>query len=325
MAADERLIFVDGCWRRGGGGLADATSPSTEKCSPLCPKRTGPTSTRLSEAPAKPAFVGGPVGLRAVGGAGRGGRHRPRPQAAAGRSVVRGPGQTAGFRGPRRGGRARQVLRDGCSGRRARHGELVPSVSPERRALIMRVPLGVVGVVTPWNWPYTMMAELVAPALAAGNTVVWVPAPTTAACSSQLAAAIVDAGLPRGVFNFLPGPGPVVGAAWSAIPVSMVWALSVPSPPARRSLAAPRGRHRSSSWVATAPWSSSKTLIWSWPRSPPWRPATSAPARAARRASASSSTAQVRREFVERGVAATAEPCAARRPLRPGHNYRPAQ
>jgi acyl-CoA reductase-like NAD-dependent aldehyde dehydrogenase len=93
------------------------------------------------------------------------------------------------------------------------HGELMPSVSAERRALTMRVPLGVVGVVTPWNWPYTMMAELVAPALAAGNTVVWVPAPTTAACSGQLAAALVDAGLPRGVFNFLPGPGPVVGAA----------------------------------------------------------------------------------------------------------------
>jgi acyl-CoA reductase-like NAD-dependent aldehyde dehydrogenase len=93
------------------------------------------------------------------------------------------------------------------------HGELMPSVSAERRALTMRVPLGVVGVVTPWNWPYTMMAELVAPALAAGNTVVRVPAPTTAACSRQLAAALVDAGLPRGVFNFLPGPGPVVGAA----------------------------------------------------------------------------------------------------------------
>jgi acyl-CoA reductase-like NAD-dependent aldehyde dehydrogenase len=92
------------------------------------------------------------------------------------------------------------------------HGELMPSASPERRALTLRLPLGVVGVVTPWNWPYTMMAELVAPALAAGNTVVWVPAPTTSACSSLLAAAIVD-GLPKGVFSYLPGPGPVVGAA----------------------------------------------------------------------------------------------------------------
>ena len=45
-----------------------------------------------------------------------------------------------------------------------------------------RVPLGVVGVISPWNWPYTMGAELFAPALAAGNAVVWVPAPSTAAC-----------------------------------------------------------------------------------------------------------------------------------------------
>ena len=46
------------------------------------------------------------------------------------------------------------------------------------------------GVVSPWNWPYTMGAEVFAPALAAGNTVVWVPAPTTAACSALLAEVI---------------------------------------------------------------------------------------------------------------------------------------
>ncbi len=91
---------------------------------------------------------------------------------------------------------------------------LVPaSTDPARRALTLRVPLGVVGVISPWNWPYTMGAELFAPALAAGNTVVWVPAPTTTACSSLLAEVIVAAGTPPGVFNFLPGPGPVVGDA----------------------------------------------------------------------------------------------------------------
>jgi succinate-semialdehyde dehydrogenase/glutarate-semialdehyde dehydrogenase len=92
-------------------------------------------------------------------------------------------------------------------------GSVPPSTDASRRALTLRVPLGVVGVISPWNWPYTMGAELFAPALAAGNAVVWVPAPTTTACCSLLAEIIVAAGTPPGVFNFVPGPGPVVGDA----------------------------------------------------------------------------------------------------------------
>lgn len=92
-------------------------------------------------------------------------------------------------------------------------GSLPSSISPERRVMVARVPLGVVGIVTPWNWPYTMGAELFAPALAAGNTVVWVPAPTTSTCSGALVEVIAGSGLPAGVFNFVPGQGAVVGAA----------------------------------------------------------------------------------------------------------------
>jgi succinate-semialdehyde dehydrogenase/glutarate-semialdehyde dehydrogenase len=92
-------------------------------------------------------------------------------------------------------------------------GAIPPSTDAQRRVLTQRLPLGVVGVISPWNWPYTLGAELFAPALAAGNTVVWVPAPTTTACCSLLAEIIVAAGAPPGVFNFLPGPGPVVGDA----------------------------------------------------------------------------------------------------------------
>jgi acyl-CoA reductase-like NAD-dependent aldehyde dehydrogenase len=96
-------------------------------------------------------------------------------------------------------------------------GSLPASVSADRRVLVQRVPLGVVGVVSPWNWPYTMAAELVAPALAAGNTVVWVPAPSTAACSALLAG-LIGPELPAGVFNFVPGAGPVVGDALAGHP-----------------------------------------------------------------------------------------------------------
>src|SRR6185369_9189122 len=90
-------------------------------------------------------------------------------------------------------------------------GLIPPSVDPAKRVLVYRVPKGVVGVITPWNWPYTMPAELIAPALAAGNAVVWNPARFTSWCSVALANAIVDAGLPRGVFNLVTGPGDEVG------------------------------------------------------------------------------------------------------------------
>jgi acyl-CoA reductase-like NAD-dependent aldehyde dehydrogenase len=90
-------------------------------------------------------------------------------------------------------------------------GSLPPSVDAGKRVLVYRVPRGVVGVITPWNWPYTMPAEVVAPALAAGNAVVWVAAPTTSVCAVALAECVADAGVPAGVLNLLTGPGHVVG------------------------------------------------------------------------------------------------------------------
>jgi succinate-semialdehyde dehydrogenase/glutarate-semialdehyde dehydrogenase len=97
-------------------------------------------------------------------------------------------------------------------------GGAPPSTSASRRVLTLRVPLGVVGVISPWNWPYTMGAELFAPAMAAGNAVIWVPAPTTSACCALLAEILTGAGVPAGVFSFLPGPGPVVGDAVAGHP-----------------------------------------------------------------------------------------------------------
>jgi succinate-semialdehyde dehydrogenase/glutarate-semialdehyde dehydrogenase len=90
-------------------------------------------------------------------------------------------------------------------------GMIPPSSFSDKRVLVMRRARGPIGVITPWNWPYTMPAELIAPALACGNTVVWTPAPSTAVCSALLAECIAEADLPAGVFNFVTGPGPVVG------------------------------------------------------------------------------------------------------------------
>jgi acyl-CoA reductase-like NAD-dependent aldehyde dehydrogenase len=90
-------------------------------------------------------------------------------------------------------------------------GAMPPSVDADKRVMLYRVPRGVVGVISPWNWPYTMPGELIAPALACGNAVVWTPASSTSVCAVKLAECIVDAGLPPGLFNMITGPGSVVG------------------------------------------------------------------------------------------------------------------
>lgn len=104
-----------------------------------------------------------------------------------------------------------------AEGAKRSQGAIPSSVSSARRVLTMRVPLGAIAVVSPWNWPYTMGAEILAPALAAGNTVIWVPAPTTTACSALLvevlAESLAASGAPAGILNFVSGPGAVVGDA----------------------------------------------------------------------------------------------------------------
>ena len=97
-------------------------------------------------------------------------------------------------------------------------GLIPPSIDAAKRVLVQRVPRGVVAVISPWNWPYTMPGELIAPALAAGNTVVWNPATNTSVCAVRLAQCIVDAGLPPGVFNLVTGPGSEVGDELAANP-----------------------------------------------------------------------------------------------------------
>jgi succinate-semialdehyde dehydrogenase/glutarate-semialdehyde dehydrogenase len=87
----------------------------------------------------------------------------------------------------------------------------LPNSSGGKRVLLCRRPRGVIGVITPWNWPYTMPAELIAPALASGNTVVWTPSSSTAVAAVALAECVVEADLPPGVFNLVTGPGATVG------------------------------------------------------------------------------------------------------------------
>src|SRR5258705_9850775 len=76
---------------------------------------------------------------------------------------------------------------------------------------LVKEPVGVVGMITPWNFPLTQTARKVAPALAAGCTIVIKPASYTPAATYELVRLIHQTGLPRGVLNLVPGPGSIVG------------------------------------------------------------------------------------------------------------------
>ncbi len=90
-------------------------------------------------------------------------------------------------------------------------GEKVPSVRPGVDVEITREPIGVVGLITPWNFPIAIPAWKIAPALAFGNTVVFKPAQWTPGCAWMLTEILVNAGVPAGVFNLVMGSGSVVG------------------------------------------------------------------------------------------------------------------
>ena len=90
-------------------------------------------------------------------------------------------------------------------------GEKGASVRPGLDVEITREPLGVVGLITPWNFPIAIPAWKIAPALCYGNTVVFKPAELVPGSAHALSEIIVRSGLPAGVFNLLVGPGSVVG------------------------------------------------------------------------------------------------------------------
>ncbi|MGP2494213.1 aldehyde dehydrogenase family protein [Mesorhizobium sp. PUT5] len=90
-------------------------------------------------------------------------------------------------------------------------GELVPSVRPGVGVEITREPVGVVGIITPWNFPIAIPAWKIAPALAYGNTVVVKPADLVPGSTWAIVDILVRAGLPKGVLNLVMGRGSVVG------------------------------------------------------------------------------------------------------------------
>jgi succinate-semialdehyde dehydrogenase/glutarate-semialdehyde dehydrogenase len=90
-------------------------------------------------------------------------------------------------------------------GKRA-YGDVIPNSQPGKRHVTLKHPVGVVGAISPWNFPITLQARKIAPALAAGCTVVSKPASQTPLCLVQVFECMIDAGLPPGVANLVMGP-----------------------------------------------------------------------------------------------------------------------
>src|SRR5512136_2833005 len=90
-------------------------------------------------------------------------------------------------------------------------GDVIPSVNPRTFVYTTRVPLGVVSVITPWNFPIAIPIWKIAPALVYGNTVVLKPASATPHCGVFIARIFEESGIPHGVLNLVTGGGRAVG------------------------------------------------------------------------------------------------------------------
>ncbi len=96
-------------------------------------------------------------------------------------------------------------------GRRLK-GETTPSELPDKFCMTIRRPIGVVGLITPWNFPIAIPAWKIMPALVAGNTLIFKPASDTPILSIELVNILKEAGLPKGVLNLVTGEGEIAGS-----------------------------------------------------------------------------------------------------------------
>ncbi|MDQ0232540.1 NAD-dependent succinate-semialdehyde dehydrogenase [Metabacillus malikii] len=94
------------------------------------------------------------------------------------------------------------------------YGEMIPATSSNKRLFVQKQPVGVVAVITPWNFPAAMITRKVAPALAAGCTVVMKPAEQTPLTAIKLIELAEIAGIPNGVINLVTGDANEIGKTW---------------------------------------------------------------------------------------------------------------
>jgi acyl-CoA reductase-like NAD-dependent aldehyde dehydrogenase len=203
---------VGGSWIEGEGRAPDVNPASPDEPVAWTTRATEETARAAVAAAAdagaawrrRPATERGEL-LRAVGGlldarADEIGRDMAREQ---GKTLPEAVGETK---------RAAQVMRYFAGQTLEPDGSTYPSANSSTFLYARREPLGVVAVVTPWNFPLLMPAFKIAPALAFGNTVVWKPAEIVPLTSHHMLQALADAGLPAGVVNLVQGSGATAGA-----------------------------------------------------------------------------------------------------------------
>ena len=171
-------------------------------------------------------------------------------------------------------------------------GDTTPSELPDKWAMSIRQPIGVAGIITPWNFPMAIPCWKMMPALVTGNTVVLKPSSDTPHCATLLVELMAEAGFPPGTVNLVTGPGAEVGDALVESPDVPVISFTGNTETGRR-IAELAGR---AAQAASASSSAARTGSSSWPtRTSTWRSTASSgrpsgpPASAARPARGSSS------------------------------------
>src|ERR1700682_6206270 len=209
VARSVKKMFVDGKWTESESGqLFEATSPATGEVIGQVPKGTRVDAQRAIEAAYRARAA-----MASLKGFERSKRlHRiaeaiERRRDELGRLLTLDQGKPLIAEALGEVDEAAEYFRIAAEDLKRLEGRVLPSASPSKLVLARHYPRGVYGVITPWNWPLTMAAELTAPALAAGNTVVWTPATSTSVISVAMMECIAEADLPPGTVNLVTGPG----------------------------------------------------------------------------------------------------------------------
>jgi acyl-CoA reductase-like NAD-dependent aldehyde dehydrogenase len=213
VARSVRKMFVDGKWVESESGKTfDAVSPATGETIASVPKGTRADAKRAVEAAHKARRA-----MADLKGFARSARlHRiadsiEQHREELGHLLTLDQGKPMHAEALGEVDEAAEYFRIAAEDLKRLEGRVIPSASPSKLVMTRHYPRGVYGIITPWNWPLTMAAELIAPALAAGNTVVWTPASSTSVISVALMECIAEADFPPGAVNLVTGPGAEVG------------------------------------------------------------------------------------------------------------------
>src|SRR5882762_10024572 len=228
VARSVKKMFIDGKWTDSESGqLFEATSPATGEVIAQVPKGTRADAQRAVEAAHRARSA-----MAKLKGFERSKRlhriadaiHRRREEL--GRLLTLDQGKPLVAEALGEVDEAAEYFRIAAEDLKRLEGHVLPSASPSKLVLARHYPRGVYGIITPWNWPLTMAAELIAPALAAGNTVVWTPATSTSVISVALMECLAEADFPAGAVNLSPGRAQRWATRSPDTPWWMEWALS---------------------------------------------------------------------------------------------------